>query len=234
MDFELGPDLELLRRTAHEFMARRATPALVRRMARDDLGYDPAQWREAEALGWGALADGAELGGHVEMVVLAIEAGRTLWPSPLVEHLARGRSEVGALVTAAQLVGIGEAVLELTVGHVTTRRQFGRPLGSFQAVRHRLADMSAELDLARILTYRAAWGRDQGEGSGVDISRAKLAACRAAQAAIMGGHQLHGGVGFAADHPLPLYTLAARRAETAYGDAEFHLDRLEEVLGAER
>src|SRR5262249_51805331 len=114
--------------------------------------------------------------------------------------------------------------------HVKTRHQFGRPLGAFQAVRHRLAQMSAELDLSRALTFKAAWTIDRGQEARLPISQAKLSACRASYQVIMGSHQLHGGVAYAADHRLPRYTLARLRLESSYGDAEYHLTRIQELL----
>jgi len=231
MDLALTPEQELLRRTARDFMTRRSPPEFVRRMRGDPVGYDAAQWREAEQLGWAQLAHDTEAGGALEMVLLAVEAGRTLWPSPLVDRLVAGRKEIGALLSAAELVGMSEAAIDLALAHVKVRQQFGRPLGAFQAVRHRLVEMSAELDLARILVLRAAWSHDRDDDARLQVSEAKVAACRAAQLCVMGSHQLHGGVGFSAEHPLGLYTVAARRAETAYGDAQSHLDRIAELLG---
>jgi alkylation response protein AidB-like acyl-CoA dehydrogenase len=216
LDFDLSPEQQLLRDAVREFLAR---------------PYATSHWAEAIQLGWADLGQPGADGGLVEAVVVAVEAGRALWPAPFVDAVARGRCDVGALLTAAQLVGIGEMVIELTLDHVRVRHQFGHPIGAFQAARHRLAEMSAELDLTRWLVFKAAWMADRGENAQLPISQAKLSACRTAYRVLMGGHQLHGGVGYAADHRLPRYTSARLEMEASYGDAEYHLTRVQELLG---
>jgi alkylation response protein AidB-like acyl-CoA dehydrogenase len=215
LDFDLSPEQQLLRDTAREFLAR---------------PYDPAQWQAAQQLGWADLGQPGVDGGLLEAVLVAVEIGRALWRAPFVEAVARGRCEVGALLTAAQLVGVGEVAMELTLDHVKRRHQFGRPIGAFQAARHRLAELSAELDMTRALVFKAAWVADRGENAQLLISQAKLSACRTAYQVLTGSHQLHGGVGFAADHRLPRYTLARLELEGRYGDAEYHLTRIQELL----
>lgn len=215
MDFSPSPEQQLLRDAAREFLAR---------------PYDPAHWSEAQQLGWADLGQPGADGGLLEAVVVAVEIGRALWPAPFVEAVARGRCEVGALLTAAQLVGVGEVAMELTLDHVKGRLQFGRPIGAFQAARHRLAEMSAELDMTRALVFKAAWVADRGDGAELPISQAKLSACRMAYRVLMGSHQLHGGVGFAVGHRLSRYTLARLQLEPSYGDAEYHLTRIQELL----
>ena len=215
MDFALSPEQQLLRDAAREFLER---------------PYDPSHWQEAQRLGWADLGRPGVEGGLLEAVVVAVEIGRALWPAPFVEAVARGRCEVGALLTAAQLVGVCEMAMELTLDHVRRRYQFGRPIGAFQAARHRLAEMSAELDLTRALVFKAAWLMDRGDHAQLPISQAKLSACRTAYRVLMGSHQLHGGVGYVVDHRLPRYTLARLELEGRYGDAEYHLTRIQELL----
>jgi alkylation response protein AidB-like acyl-CoA dehydrogenase len=215
LDFDLSPEQQLLRDAAREFLAR---------------PYDPAQWPEAQQLGWAELGQPGAEGGLLEAAVVALEVGRALWPAPFVEAVARGRCDVGALLTAAQLVGVSEMAMELTMAHVRGRHQFGRPLGAFQAPRHRMAEMSAELDLTRALVFKAAWVADRGDNAQLPISQAKLSACRTAYRVLMGSHQLHGGVGYAVDHRLAGYTRARLELEGSYGDAEDHLTRIQELL----
>jgi alkylation response protein AidB-like acyl-CoA dehydrogenase len=215
LDFDLNPEQRLLRESARQFMAR---------------PYADDHWTEARALGWADLADPRSQGGLLEAILLAIETGRVVWPAPFVGTVARGRCHIGALLTAGQLVGLSEAALELALDHVKTRHQFGHPLGSFQAVRHRMAEMSADLDLTRVLVFKAAWVADRGEDAELAVSQAKLSACRSAYRVVMGSHQLHGGVGFAADHPLARYTRARLQLESSYGDADYHLTRIQELL----
>ena len=215
MDFALSPEQQLLRDAAREFLER---------------PYDASHWQAAQLLGWADLGRPGVDGGLLEAAVVAVEIGRALWPAPFVEAVARGRCEVGALLTAAQLVGVCEVAMELTLDHVGRRHQFGRPIGAFQATRHRLAEMSAELDLTRALVFKAAWAVDRGDHAQLSISQAKLCASRTAYRVLMGSHQLHGGVGYAVDHRLARYTLARLELEGRYGDAEYHLTRIQELL----
>src|SRR5215813_9010756 len=126
LNFDLTPEQRLLRDAARAFLARPGTES---------------HWAQAQELGWDKLGQTGADGGLLEAVVVAIEAGRALWSAPFVDAVARDRCDVGALLTAAELVGVSEAALDLTLEHVKTRRQFGRPIGSFQAPRHRLAEM---------------------------------------------------------------------------------------------
>lgn len=215
LNFDLSPEQRLLREAAREFLSR---------------PYDPSQWQAAQRLGWADLGQTGADGGLLEAALVALEVGRALWPAPFVEAVARGRREVGALLTAAQLVGVSEMATQLTLDHVRSRHQFGRPIGAFQAARHRLAEMSAEVDLTRALVFKAAWVADRGDDAELPISQAKLSACQTAYRVMAGSHQLHGGVGYAVDHRLPHYTRARLRLDGEYGDAEFHLTRIQELL----
>jgi alkylation response protein AidB-like acyl-CoA dehydrogenase len=216
MDFALSPEQKLLRDAAREFLQQ---------------PYDPSVWLEAQQLGWADLGRPGADGGLLEASIVGIEIGRALWPVPFVESVADGRCEVGVLLTAAQLVGVSEVVLDLTLNHVKSRYQFGRPIGAFQAARHRLAEMSSELDLTRALVFKAAWVADRREDARLPISQAKLSACRTSYRIVMGSHQLLGGVGYASGHRLPRYTVARLGFASSYGDAEHHLTRIQELLG---
>jgi alkylation response protein AidB-like acyl-CoA dehydrogenase len=104
---------------------------------------------------------------------------------------------------AAEAVGVGSAALEMAVAHVRDRQQFGRPIGSFQAVSHQLADSFVELETARSLAYWAGWAVAEGEPEA--ITAAAAAKARAAEAAVEACEraiQVHGGIGFTWEHPL--------------------------------
>jgi alkylation response protein AidB-like acyl-CoA dehydrogenase len=216
MDFRLTPEQQLLRDTARHLLRRSDTQAT---------------WKQAQALGWAELGEPGVPGGLLEASIVAIETGRALWPAPFVETIARGRCDVGALLTAAQLVGVSEIAFELALEHVKVRQQFGHPLGSFQAVRHRLAELSGDLDLTRVLVFNAAWLADSGQDARLAIAQAKVSACRSSYRVVMGSHQLHGGVGYAADHRLGRYTRTWLKLESSFGDADVHLTRIQELLG---
>ncbi|MGH3713155.1 MAG: acyl-CoA dehydrogenase family protein, partial [Micromonosporaceae bacterium] len=131
----------------------------------------------------------------------------------------------GALACAAQLLGAGQAMLDTTVRYAQQRHQFGRPIGSFQAVKHQLADVRVGLDLARPLVYGAAVTMAPR-----DVSAAKVAAGDAAYRAARTALQVHGAIGYTAEHPLHLWLTRTRALLTAWGTPRWHRTRILEDL----
>ncbi|MEO2161886.1 MAG: acyl-CoA dehydrogenase family protein, partial [bacterium] len=105
----------------------------------------------------------------------------------------------GRIGIAAQSLGIGRACLEASLKYSREREQFGKPIGRFQAVQWKLADMATRLDAARLLTHRAAWLRDRGEPCGMQAAQAKLAASTTANFCADECLQIHGGAGYTDD-----------------------------------
>ncbi|WP_030853073.1 acyl-CoA dehydrogenase family protein [Streptomyces sp. NRRL S-475] len=116
------------------------------------------------------------------------------------------------LAIAAQALGVGLALLDSTVGYVRQRTQFGVPVGSFQAVKHRLADAKIALEFARPLVYGAALTMEPA-----DAAAAKAAACEAAYTTARAALQLHGAIGYTAEYGLSLWLTKARALRTAWG-----------------
>ncbi|MFF4955812.1 acyl-CoA dehydrogenase family protein [Streptomyces sp. NPDC001222] len=116
------------------------------------------------------------------------------------------------LATAAQALGVGLALLDRTVGYVRQRVQFGVPVGSFQAVKHRLADAAIALEFARPLLFGAALSMVPA-----DIAAAKVAACEAAYATARTALQLHGAIGYTAEYDLSLWLTKARVLRGVWG-----------------
>jgi hypothetical protein len=138
--------------------------------------------------------------------------------------------EFGALATAAQLVGAGQALLDASVEYAKQRSQFGRVIGSYQAIKHKLADVHIAVELARPLVYGAALSlADNSPDTARDVSAAKAAAGDAALLAARSGLQTHGAIGFTAEHDLSLWLLRVQALQSAWGDASGHRRR---VLGA--
>ncbi|WP_435214894.1 acyl-CoA dehydrogenase family protein [Streptomyces sp. bgisy034] len=129
---------------------------------------------------------------------------------PTAEALAWAR-----LATAAQALGVGLALLDRTVAHVRQRTQFGVPVGSFQAVKHRLADAKVGLEFARPLLFGAALTMDPA-----DVAAAKVTACEAAYATARTALQLHGAIGYTAEYDLSLWLTKARVLRTAWGSPQ--------------
>ncbi|MFI9255631.1 acyl-CoA dehydrogenase family protein [Streptomyces sp. NPDC053069] len=141
--------------------------------------------------------------------------------------------ESAAAVLACEAVGAADRVLERTVEYVGQREQFGRPVGSFQAVKHRLADVYVAVQAARSAAYCSAW--DAGSWSGAQGERSGgLALAQALEAlhlAAAEGIQLHGGIGFTWEHDAQLYFKRAAGDELLFGPVHRLRDRAAEVAG---
>lgn len=136
------------------------------------------------------------------------------------------------LAAAAQLVGLGRRLLDMTVEHVGTRRQFGAPVGSFQAVQHQLADALLGLELAAPAVLAAAWATATGAASRpVDVSAGYLLAVEGAERATRAALQCHGAIGYTVEYDLHLYAKRVWATVAAAGGTDAHLDRLGHALG---
>lgn len=139
--------------------------------------------------------------------------------------------EVGALATAAQLVGAGQALLSAAVDYAKQRTQFGRVIGSYQAIKHKLADVHTALELARPLLYGAALSlAADSPDTARDVSAAKVAAAEAATLAARNALQTHGAIGFTAEHDMSLWLLRVQALRSAWGDPAAHRRRVLEAL----
>jgi alkylation response protein AidB-like acyl-CoA dehydrogenase len=133
----------------------------------------------------------------------------------------------GAAVLAAEQLGLAQRCLDLTVAYVKERRQFARPVGSFQSLKHRLADLWTTITLARAASrYAAACLADGDPDAPVAVALAKSACCEAAVLAAEEMVQLHGGIGFTWEHPAHLYLKRAKAASVAFGTPGAHLAAL--------
>lgn len=133
--------------------------------------------------------------------------------------------EFGALATAAQLIGAAEALRDGAVDYAKQRTQFGRVIGSYQAIKHKLADVHIAIELARPLIYGAALTMDPR-----DVSAAKAAASEAGLLAARSALQTHGAIGFTQEHDLSLLLLRVQALRSAWGTPEEHRRRVLEAL----
>jgi alkylation response protein AidB-like acyl-CoA dehydrogenase len=133
----------------------------------------------------------------------------------------------GALATAAQALGIAQQLVDLAVDYAKQREQFGRPIGSFQAVKHMLANVQVRIEFARPVVYRAAHSiaRDSA-ARGIDVSHAKAAACEAAVLAAKTALQVHGAIGYTWEVDLHLWMKRAWALEAAWGTGLWHRARI--------
>ncbi|MFD7064122.1 acyl-CoA dehydrogenase family protein [Streptomyces sp. NPDC059906] len=144
--------------------------------------------------------------------------GTVLARGPAVASAAAHAADVAALVTAAQSLGLGRALLARTVEYVGQRTQFGVPVGSFQALKHRLADTLVALEFAEPLVHGAALALAAGAPeAGRDVAAAKVAAGEAAHRAARTALQLHGAVGYTDELDLSLWIRKARPLRNAWG-----------------
>lgn len=137
------------------------------------------------------------------------------------------------VLAAARLLGGGRAVLERTTAHVATREQFDRPIGTFQAVQHQLADVATDLDATWLAVAQAAWAVDSSNATEAArlAALALLAAGTAVRRATLVAHQLHGGMGFVLDSPLHLWSARAVADPTVPLGRRHLLDQLAEASG---
>jgi alkylation response protein AidB-like acyl-CoA dehydrogenase len=136
-----------------------------------------------------------------------------------------------AVCKCAEVVGGCEAVLEMASSYAKDRVQFDRPIGSFQIIQHKLADMMIGVEKARYISYEAAWKLNMNFDAKLEISMAKAVVSETYQRACLDGIEIHGAIGFTQDHDIGLYFRRAGPAEVAFGDADFHRERVAQELG---
>ena len=149
------------------------------------------------------------------------------WPS-----LARVY-DAASVALAAEMCGGAQRVLDMTVEYAKLRVTFGKPIGTYQGVKHKCADMLVEVENAKSLTYYAAWAIDERQPDApLAVSMAKAAASDASRKVSNSGIQLHGGIGMTWEHDLHLYMKRAKASEVAFGDANWHRERVASLIGA--
>jgi alkylation response protein AidB-like acyl-CoA dehydrogenase len=132
----------------------------------------------------------------------------------------------GALGVSAMLLGLARHLIDVTVEYVKVRKQFGSAIGSFQAVKHHLADALVKLEFARPVVYRAAYSMSRAPDSGsLHVSMAKAYASDAALLAARAALQCHGAIGYSYEHDLHLWMKRAWALAAAWGDASWHRAR---------
>ncbi len=370
MDFGFSEEQDLLRQTAHDFLAEKCPTTFVRQMMEEDTGYSPDLWKEMADLGWLGLAFPEAYGGlglgFVDLTVILEEMGAALLPSPFLSSIilagqtillggseeqksiylpkiaegsliatlamtepsgrfdAEGISDVKAIPTAdgftisgtklfitdahvsdvmvvaartkdagdksfgislflvdrhtpgvsitllqtmdqtrkqcevafdnvrvsrdrllgqvdmgwpilrkvlhiasaalcAEMVGGAQRVLDLSVAYAKERVQFGRPIGSFQAIKHKCSEMMLQVESAKSAAYYAAWAVDEDVPEApLAISMAKAYCSDAYRYTAGEGIQVHGGIGFTWEHDMHLYFKRAKFSEFTFGDATYH------------
>ena len=137
----------------------------------------------------------------------------------------------GAIGKCAEMSGGGQSVLDMTVEYAKQRTQFGRPIGTFQAIQHHCANMATDVEGAKFITYQAAWMLSEGLPADREVAMAKAWVSDSYKRVCALGHQSHGAIGFTKEHNMQLYSRRAKAAELAFGDSDLHLDKVAEIIG---
>ena len=156
-------------------------------------------------------------------------AGHSVTEDPAAVALAFDR---GVLGTAAELLGLSRTMLELTVDYASQRHQFGKPIGSFQAVKHHLANARIRIEFAAPAVLYAAYAVAHGQpDAGRSVSQAKWLAGAAAAVTGRAALQCHGAIGYTTEHDLHLYLKRSWALARSWGGADFHADRVAASIG---
>ncbi|MGU3316582.1 acyl-CoA dehydrogenase family protein [Sphingomonas sp. M6A6_1c] len=157
-----------------------------------------------------------------DAVIGEVDGGR----DPLGRLLRAGRT--GA---AAELLGVGGGAMDMTVGYLKERKQFGVAIGSFQALQHRAAHLYAEMEVARAAVLKAQQLLDTGAEADAAVSIAKAMTGMATTLSVQEGIQMHGGIGMTDEYDIGFYMKRARVLAEMFGDVGFHADRLAKAAG---
>lgn len=222
---------------AAEELGRAAAPGpyVETLAAAEALGESPWLPRIAEGEALVSLAVPHALDADVADLVLtpdgverrAGEALASIDPARRLFRVAEGGgfTDFGALLCAAQQIGLGQALLEVSVEYAGTRQQFGRPIGEYQAIKHHLAGAMVELEFARPLVFGAALSYGTPDFAR-DVSAAKVAASEASYAMAKTALQVHGAIGYTDEYDPSLWIRKARALYSAWGSVAEHRARV--------
>ena len=165
--------------------------------------------------------DGVEV--TADAVVGEVDAGR----DPLNRLLRAGRA--GA---SAELLGVGGGAMDMTMGYIKERKQFGTVIGSYQALQHRAAHLYSEMEVARAAVLKAQQLLDSGhDGADRAVAVAKAMSANATTLSVQEGIQMHGGIGMTDEYDIGFYMKRARVLAEMFGDANYHADKLARMAG---
>jgi acyl-CoA dehydrogenase-like protein len=199
MDFSFTPEQEDLRREARTFLEANPSPSDA----------------QLEQLGW---VDVVESESFLEAAVLFEELGRVLYDGSYVANEVGDDRQRQLAAHALEAVGIGSRAVEMAVAYIGEREQFGKKIGTYQAVSHPVVDAYVAVELARSLAYWAALCVATGDPqAGVACAAANAQGTEAAVRACETSIQVHGGIGFTFEHPLHRYYKRALELESALG-----------------
>jgi alkylation response protein AidB-like acyl-CoA dehydrogenase len=147
------------------------------------------------------------------------------WP------IVKGILQRATVAKCAEMAGGAQAALDMAVNYAKERVQFGRPIGSFQAIQHYCANMVTDVTGSRFITYKAAWKVSEGLPAAADVATAKAWTSEAYGRVALLAHQIFGAIGFTMDHDIHLYYRQAKAGEIIFGDANFQRAIVARELG---
>jgi alkylation response protein AidB-like acyl-CoA dehydrogenase len=165
----------------------------------------------------------------------SIEAkgGQVVASGEQAQQLIAAALDRGALGCAAQALGLTQRMIDMSVAYTSDRQQFGKPIGSFQAVKHLMANIAVRLEYARAPVHRAAYAIARGQaGAPVNVSHAKLMACEAGNLAAKNCVQVHGAMGYTWEVDLHIFMKKVWALTNTWGDAAYHKARVAETIFA--
>jgi len=168
---------------------------------------------------------------EVEFENVSIAAANLLGADGDARRALDGALEVATVALCAEMIGGMQWILDTSVEYAKTRHQFGRVIGSFQAVQHQCADMLLLTESSRSAAYYAAWALTENDPMAqTSVSMAKAYCSDAFREVANRGVQIHGGIGFTWEHDLQLYYKRSKSSETMFGDATFHRERIARLV----
>jgi alkylation response protein AidB-like acyl-CoA dehydrogenase len=201
VDFSFSPEQEDLRREARAFLESNPSPST----------------EQLAELGWVGILQGDDFT-FLDAAVLFEELGRVLYTGSYVEAEIGGDRQKLLAAYALEAVGIGSRATEMAIAYASEREQFGKKIGTYQAISHSLVDAYVAVELSRSLAYWAAWCvAEDDEQAALATMAAKAQATEAAVLACEKSIQAHGGIGFTWEHPLHRYYKRALWLEGALG-----------------
>ncbi|MEE8369356.1 MAG: acyl-CoA dehydrogenase, partial [Dehalococcoidia bacterium] len=168
---------------------------------------------------------------EVAFANVKVPASGVLGPVDQGWPIADKTRKVATVATCAYLVGLSQMDFDITVNYTKERVQFGRPIGSFQALQHRMADSAIDVDSSRFITYKAAWSLQEGEpDADIAVSMAKAWVSDASRRVAREGQQLHGGISFTQEYKIQLYFRRQKWMELMWGDGDYHRELVAQKL----
>ena len=137
----------------------------------------------------------------------------------------------GASGKSSEMSGAASKVMDMTLDYIKDRKQFDRPIGSFQAVQHHAADMAILTKVSTQFARKAAWKLSKTEESQIDVNRSKAYVSKAFHDICQISHQLHGAIGYTWDYDLQVFTRKMQHQKLSFGDANFHHKEISKQLG---